>query len=434
LLSLLLLFLALSVQYSFKAMANRSAILRWREQLLLLAEEDIYERHNYPNPPIMALLLRPLVELPPVVGALAWFYLKVGMALLAIHWAIRLVDNPERPFPGWAKALAILLTLRPIMGDLMHGNVNLFILFLVLAALYAFHCGRDVSAGLILALSIACKVTHALFVPYFLWKRAWKTLAGCAAGLMLFLFVVPGLVLGNSRNLQLLDSWVERMITPYVVEGTVMSTHANQSLPGLAFRLSTHSPSFLDQEYKPLYYHNLAALDPAPVGWFLKACMALFAGLVVWSCRTPPRPRHGWRWAAEFSVVLLGMLLFSERTWKHHCVTLLLPFTVLSYYLAACRPARPLRGYLIATLAAVFLLMASTSTSLLDALDGAAKLAQVYGAYVWAYLLLVAALVTLLRRDPSPVWAGNRLAVPPGPSPPSLEQRAPLRLPPRRAG
>jgi hypothetical protein len=78
--------------------------------------------------------------------------------------------------------------------------------------------------------------------------------------------------------------------------------------------------------------------------------------------------------------------------------------------------------------------MASTSTSLLDALDGAAKLAQVYGAYVWAYLLLVAALVTLLRRDPSPVWAGNRLAVPPGPSPPSLEQRAPLRLPPRRAG
>ena len=30
----------------------------------------------------------------------------------------------------------------------------------------------------------------------------------------------------------------------------------------------------------------------------------------------------------EFSVVVLGMLLFCERTWKHHCVTLLLPFTV----------------------------------------------------------------------------------------------------------
>ena len=25
------------------------------------------------------------------------------------------------------------------------------------------------------------------------------------------------------------------------------------------------------------------------------------------------------------------MLLFSERTWKHHCVTLMLPFAVLSY-------------------------------------------------------------------------------------------------------
>ena len=48
--------------------------------------------------------------------------------------------------------------------------------------------------------------------------------------------------------------------------------------------------------------------------------------LVLFACRTPRDDRVGWRLPAEFSVIFLGMLLFSERTWKHHAVTLLLPW------------------------------------------------------------------------------------------------------------
>ena len=32
-------------------------------------------------------------------------------------------------------------------------------------------------AGLILALSISYKVTPALFIPYFVYKRSWRTVA-----------------------------------------------------------------------------------------------------------------------------------------------------------------------------------------------------------------------------------------------------------------
>jgi hypothetical protein len=93
------------------------------------------------------------------------------------------------------------------------------------------------------------------------------------------------------------------------------------------------------------------------------------------------------------------MLLFSERTWKHHCVTLLLPFAVLAYYLAVCRPALWLRTYLVGSLILAVLLMTSTSTSgIWEVVDDAAKKAQVYGAYVWAHLVLVATFVVILRR------------------------------------
>src|SRR5205809_2759650 len=102
--------------YTHKALANRSAFLRWREQILQLDQgTDIYQRFQYPNPPIMALMLRPLARVnPPLAGALAWFTIKIALALLSL-WAIfRMVEHGGAPFPPWAKALAVLLSLRPI--------------------------------------------------------------------------------------------------------------------------------------------------------------------------------------------------------------------------------------------------------------------------------------------------------------------------------
>ncbi|HEV3203100.1 MAG TPA: glycosyltransferase family 87 protein [Gemmataceae bacterium] len=396
--ALVLLFLGLGVQYTFKVGdQHRSAILRWRPQIQQINNVDIYQRFTYPNPPIMALLLKPVVDLPPLAGSLAWFYLKVAMTLMAFFWVFKLVESPGHVFPSWAKALVILMSLRPIMGDLSHGNVNLFILFLVIAALYAFHRGFDFSTGVILGLAVACKVTPALFIPYFLWKRAWKTLAGFGAGLVLFLFLVPGLYLGMARNVDLFHSWYDCMIKPYMVKGQVTTEHVNQSLPGLVYRWFSPEASLNDKDNLS-EFGAIAELDPRILGWIVKGIMAGFGVLVVWTCRTPTQPRHGWRLAAEFSLILLGMLLFSERTWKHHCVTLLLPFTVLIYYVAVCRPGPQMRYYLVGTLVAVLLLMMATSTGLVDFWDRTAKLAQADGAYVWAYFLLIAALAIMLRR------------------------------------
>src|SRR5262249_9518048 len=166
-------------------------------------------------------------------------------------------------------------------------------------------------------------------------------------------------------------SWADRMIEPYVVQGIVTSEHQNQSLPGLLYRLLTDSPSFSTWDYEENHrlsveYHNLASFDPRMVGWLVKGCMLLFAGFGMWRCRAPTQPRTSWRLAAEYSVVVLGMLLFCERTWKHHCVTLLLPFAVLAYQLTAFRCGKGWRVYLLGTLLMVGLLMALTSTSILD--------------------------------------------------------------------
>src|SRR5262249_11089124 len=154
----------------------------------------------------------------------------------------------------------------------------------------AFHKGKPGRGGLLLAFAIACKVTPALFVPYLVWKRAWRALAGCAVGLVLFLWVVPSCYFGWELNQKLLTSWTQQMIVPYLLHGEITSSHENQSLPGMARRLLTHSPSFVDYEEKephapiPRRYDNVLDLPPAAVGWLVKAAQLGFVGLVVWRC------------------------------------------------------------------------------------------------------------------------------------------------------
>ncbi|MCS6978397.1 MAG: DUF2029 domain-containing protein [Gemmatales bacterium] len=426
--ALCLILLAVGVQYALKASADRSAFVRWRNQIEDLGRGvDIYAVHIYPNPPIMALILYPFVQLPTWTfgsfdldwGALAWFTLKVVMTALAFFWTVRMIEVPQRSFPPWAQVLLLVLALRPIIGDLSHGNVNLFIMFLVVAALYAFHRHLDLTAGIVLGLAIACKVTPALFVPYFLWKGAWRTVAGTVVGLLLFLVIVPGAILGFRHNLILLNSWYEKMAAPYLYGGQVTTEHSNQSLPGLIYRLTTASPSFLDEEDLPADYHNLLDLEPWMARRILQACGIAFLLLIAWTCRTPLAQRSGWPMAAEFGVVILGMLLFSERTWKHHCVTLLVPFAVLCYCLAWQWQSVWWRGYLVTTLLVSQLFMASTSTGLWDQIGyrTAAKLGQVYGGYVWAYVVLLAALAMLLKTVPAPILRAPTDRFPPSDDP-----------------
>jgi len=408
-------FLVLNVQYLFKISdnAHRSAIRRWTPQLLKLkGGENIWETHEYPNPPIMAMILLPLTALSTNGGALAWFYLKAAMAVASICLVFRMLESPERPFPFWGKAAATLLSLRPIQGDLSHGNVNLFILFTLVVALYLFTRGKDVRAGIMLALAVACKITPALFVPYFIWKRAWKLLGATLAGICLFFWLLPGLYFGWERNHQFLASWYGGMVEPYVVEKQVTSEHQNQSLPGLLTRLLTESPSFtdwIDGQTVALEHHNIATLEPEHVAWIVKGCLALFALAVTWRCRTPLSARTDWRLTAEFAVVALGMLLFSERTWKHHGVVMLLPFATLMYAWSALPCSTSARRGVIAGIVIAALLMLTTSTGLSNGLDRAGKLAQVYGAYVWAYLALGTGLMIVTARPPAPTRWGTAI-------------------------
>ena len=93
------------------------------------------------------------------------------------------------------------------------------------------------------------------------------------------------------------------------------------------------------------------------------------------------------------------MLFVSERSWKHHFVTLLLPYTFLVWDLYF--PGLKLRTRLAigGSLLLSFLFMATTSTEFggLFADGRGHEIAQGYGMFLWAAVLLYAAVAWRLR-------------------------------------
>ncbi len=53
----------------------------------------------------------------------------------------RFVQRDDGLYPPLFRSLVLLLSLRPILGDLHHGNNNLLILFLIVAMLTAWRQG-----------------------------------------------------------------------------------------------------------------------------------------------------------------------------------------------------------------------------------------------------------------------------------------------------
>jgi hypothetical protein len=378
---------------------TRSAFLRWRGMIHeMIAGKNIYiAKQEYPNPPIMALILWPFAALPPLVGAMVWLYVKALLAAVAVIWLLRLASPPPLSMAG--QLLGAVIALPALVGDMSHNNVNIFIFFLVVTCLECIRRGWDILGGLCLALGIACKVTPLLFLPYFVWKRAWRVLLGTGVGLFLWLLVIPALVLGWQWNIQLLGDWYYLMVERPVFQGEVVSEHPNQSLVGWTYRLLTHSPSFVryvttaDGDIPVASaYHNLLEFNPRTAWVLSKMGGIVFLAAMLFLCRTPLHHRQGWARLAEYGWIALGMLLLSERTWKHHAVILAIPGYALAAALAAGVGTAQQRRYWLFSLALALALIIVPGICGRQVQD----MALVYGTHTAAFLVLGGVVISLL--------------------------------------
>jgi hypothetical protein len=442
-----------------RAGQGRQALLRWKPDFERLdAGLPLYHRldparadlEGFPTPPVTALALDALLDASSTVGlgdraaCLALALLKLGCAWLVGLAALRLAFGRARDAPGLAALLVFCGCLRIDLSELAHGNINLLVGGCVAASLLAWQRGRDGAAGAWAACGAALKLTPALFLVYFAWKRSARGVIGFALAYAVLSWLVPGLALGFERNWHLYVAWCDQMLGP-ALEGAPLALtqteQINQALTGILARWCSDAVAIAARPPVHAADVRIALVELSPLALrrvILGASLAVVA-VLAWACRTsesrgertdaaatdrpahaatdsqgaPRRARDRWRALGEYALVALAMLLLSERSWKQHFV--LLPLAHAALLALALAPATTQRWRRAAwgALAASLLLHAGSADALLGARGS--DYAEALGAFGLGALALYAVLALHVGRGvnaaiPYAAAAGRRPA------------------------
>ena len=323
------------------------------------------------NYPPTAYLLTGVLTL---VGAPARDYLWIGFnELLLLATLVALYAGIGRP-----KAIEVVLVLTlalftlPFSHNTYWGQINLFVLLMIVLAVLANQRGRPWLGGVALAAGIAIKVTPLALLPYFAWRRNWRLLA--ATALILVLLVGVTLALGWGPR------WPEYF--DFIgSSGRGTGFIDNQSLNGLLLRL-----------WRPeLSGYPIGPLPPAfLVVWYAADLVVL--GFVVLALRGPrlSQPLKTW---TEVAMILLVLPVLQPIAWFHHYVFALVAF-VIAVRLARLRALPPLS---IGGLALAYLLAAPVA-ALIEApalATGGLRLAQFPVLRFGSSVTVVAALIAI---------------------------------------
>jgi Glycosyltransferase family 87 len=205
----------------------------------------------------------------------------------------------------------------------MRGQVNLILLLLLAGMLRAVVRGGNARAGVWLAGAICIKIIPAFLLLLPLWRRDWRFLTGCSAGLVVGLAVVPVVALGPERTVECYRQLADGVLRPGLThEGDPTRAKELTNITG------TGSQSFV------VVWHNMLHTDrdtrPNHAEPWLRRAALLGGGVLalVTVCVAQRRWRRSGAFSAAETYVAWGaltlvMLFTSPISHMHyHCLCL----------------------------------------------------------------------------------------------------------------
>lgn len=260
-----------------------------------------WTKANYP--PTFILCFEPLSLLSPREAW--WTWATLNIALLSVGLSLLLSDGFDFASGLVLGTLAILYA--PLLDHFHYGQAQILILMLLILALHSIRRGREVVAGVSLALAGLLKVYPLLLVGYLLVRRKW--------GVLLYMGVTFGIGLGLTCAFVGLSRTVEflREIGPLTQQ---IGPPANVSVVGMIsnvfWRFFSRSDPLADLARR-------AVVIASSLGVVI---------LTIWATSN----YHGEDGETDpaYALWVVAMVLLTPTAFIHYMVLLLLPFGLLA--------------------------------------------------------------------------------------------------------
>lgn len=217
-----------------------------------------------------------------------------------------------------------VLTLQFILNDLDDGGPHLILLGILTVGLYAIWVGKERLGAALVGLGIVLKITPALFVLLFLWKRQWRVAMYTVLATALWV-LLPILYMGPTSWWEHHTEWTRNALLSVLdrqAEGRQENElqKANLSLRHTMLRyLVTYPPTHrlrqVDQSYQPVL-----DLSSQVANTLVGAVAISLLGLFAWASRLPYQGPRDPTWAQDCAGTFVLALLFSPITWDQHLV------------------------------------------------------------------------------------------------------------------
>ena len=293
-----------------------------------LSGEYLYANdYCYMYLPTTGIYFAPLLILDRNPSLALRYAIAIGCLVVTIILFHRMVCSSAK-LKGWGGLLlgvgAGVLTLQFILNDLDDGGPHLMLLGILAAGVYSIWIGRERLGAALVGLGIVLKITPALFVVLFLWKRQWRVAAYTVLATILWI-VLPVVYMGptswwdhhaewtNNAVLSVLDRQAEGRQENELQKANLSLRHT--MLRYLVTYPPTHRLRQVDLGYKPV-------MDlPSPAANAIVAIAGLSVlGLFAWSSRRAFQGPGDSTWGRDCAGTLILALLFSPITWDQHLV------------------------------------------------------------------------------------------------------------------
>lgn len=259
-------------------------------------------------------------------------------------------------------------------------------------------------AGSMFALATAIKAFPVAVVPYLIWRRQWKAVAGVAIFLAFFLFILPAPVRGFQHNMAELKTWYQAMIGSSSEKGFGQRDEqnwswVNQSIIAMTHRLTRPINYNQEDPAKPVHRMNIVDISYKDANLIVLA-VSFAIGLGFLAVMPSQQRRTQRSDAEELGILFCLMTVATPLARQYYFMWLFLPLTVLIHR-AAFDPRPAVRRGTWATLAAAVLLMALSIPIFPNDL-------QAYGNNLAATAILAGGLIWHMLHPPKQEPAGSK--------------------------